>query len=89
MFHQKLIPTSTVPAFLRAAGYKFYNEYNEMLQRQNAHSQRSSKTAKLLKYLADGEEQEINKVSKKAGINNHSKPLSSRYVVGNRISGHG
>ena len=89
MFHQKLIPKSTVPAFLRAAGYKFYNEYNEMLQRQNAHSQRSSKTAKLLKYLADGEEQEINKVSKKAGINNHSKPLSSRYGGGNRISGHG
>ena len=53
MFHQKLIPKSTVPAFLRAAGYKFYNEYNEMLQRQNSHSQRYSKTAKLLKYLAD------------------------------------
>ena len=47
MFHQKLIPSSTVPAFLRAAGYKFYNEYNEMLKRQNAHSQRSSKTGKL------------------------------------------
>jgi hypothetical protein len=47
MFQQKLIPKSTVPAFLRAAGYKFYNEYNEMLKRQNAHSQRSSKPGKL------------------------------------------
>ena len=44
---QKLIPRSTVPALLRAAGYKFYNECNEMLKRQNAHSQRSSKTGKL------------------------------------------
>jgi hypothetical protein len=32
MFHQKLIPKSTVPAFVRAAGYKFYNEYTEMLR---------------------------------------------------------
>ena len=47
------------------------------------------KRLNFLKYLADGEEQEINKVSKKAGINNHSKPLSSRYGGGNRISRHG
>jgi hypothetical protein len=47
------------------------------------------KRLNFLKYLAHGEEQEINKVSKKAGINNHSKPLSSRYGGGNRISRHG
>jgi hypothetical protein len=47
MFNQKLIPKSTVPAFLRAAGYKFYNEYNEMLKRQIALSQRSSNTGKI------------------------------------------
>ncbi|MDW0283320.1 MAG: hypothetical protein QN720_12515 [Nitrososphaeraceae archaeon] len=47
------------------------------------------KRVNFLKYLADGEEQEINKVSKKAGINTHSKPLSSRCRGGNRISRHG
>ena len=89
MFHQKLIPKSTVPAFLRAAGYKFYNEYNEMLRDKMPIVNDLQKRVNFLNYLADGEEQEINKVSKKAGINNHSKPLSSRYGGGNRISRHG
>jgi hypothetical protein len=42
-----------------------------------------------LKYLQMEKDKRFNKVSKKARINNHSKPLSSRYGGGNRISRHG
>ena len=40
LHHEKAIPRPTVGAFAKAAGYKFYNEFNEVLRRQNQNANR-------------------------------------------------
>ena len=89
MFHQKLIPSLQSPHSLErqvtSSTMNIMRCYRDKMPIVNDLQKREN----FLKYLADGEEQEINKVSKKAGINTHSKPLSSRCRGGNRISRHG
>jgi hypothetical protein len=40
LHQEKAIPRPTVGAFAKAAAYKFYNEFNEVLRRQNQNAHR-------------------------------------------------